>query len=115
MSKKKKQPAKGQKPGQKAQVKEQVTEQAKTKATQAKAKETKKADLPFTKKNYILLIIGVVLIAIGFILMTGGGAENPEVFNPDIFSFRRITLAPIMILAGFVVEIFAIMIKPKED
>jgi membrane-bound ClpP family serine protease len=63
----------------------------------------------------MLLIIGVVLIAIGFILMTGGGSENPEVFNPDIFSFRRITLAPILVLAGFVVEIFAIMIKPKED
>lgn len=115
MSKKKKQPAKGQKPGKKNQVKEQATEQAKTKAHQVKAKETKKVDLPFTKKNYMLLIIGVVLIAIGFILMTGGGSENPDVFNPDIFSFRRITLAPILILAGFVVEIFAIMIKPKED
>lgn len=115
MSKKKKQPAKGQKPQQKAQEKAQNVEQAKTKTTQAKATEKKKADLPFTKKNYMLLIIGVVLIAIGFILMTGGGSENPEVFNPDIFSFRRITLAPILVLAGFVVEIFAIMIKPKED
>ena len=69
----------------------------------------------FGKKNYTLLIIGLVFVAIGFILMLGGGSDDPNVFNPEIFSFRRITLAPILILIGFVIEIFAIMSKPKDE
>ncbi|MDA3779370.1 MAG: DUF3098 domain-containing protein, partial [Bacteroidales bacterium] len=52
---------------------------------------------------------------IGFILMIGGKAESPADFNPEIFSFTRITLAPIIVLFGFVFEIYAIMKKPKED
>lgn len=76
--------------------------------------ETSKADLAFTRENYILLLAGVFLIALGFILMIGGGSDDPKVFNPEIFSFRRITLAPILVLAGFAVEIYAIMKKPKE-
>lgn len=72
------------------------------------------ADFAFGKENYRLMLIGLALIAIGFILMIGGGSDDPNVFNPDIFSFRRITLAPILVLAGFVVEIFAIMKKPKD-
>ena len=67
----------------------------------------------FSKRNYQLLIAGLVLIAIGFILMIGGGSEDPNQFNPEIFSFRRITLAPIVILAGLVVEIYAILHRPK--
>ncbi len=65
------------------------------------------------KKNYILLIIGLLFIIIGFILMSGGGSDDPNVFSEKLFDFRRLTLAPIMVLAGFVIEIFAIMIKPK--
>ena len=61
----------------------------------------------------MLLIIGLALIFVGFILMIGGGSDDPNLFNEKIFSFRRITLAPILVLAGFVVEIFAIMKKPK--
>jgi len=61
----------------------------------------------------MLLIIGLALIFVGFLLMIGGGSDDPNVFNEKIFSFRRITLAPILILAGFVIEIFAIMKKPK--
>jgi len=68
------------------------------------------------KQNYILLAIGFVVIIIGFLLMIGGGSDDPNVFNEEeLFSFRRITLAPIVILAGFVFEIYAIMKKPKED
>lgn len=71
-------------------------------------------EFAFGKENYWLMLIGLVFIALGFILMIGGGSDDPKVFNPEIFSFRRITLAPILILAGFVIEIFAIMKKPKD-
>ena len=68
------------------------------------------------KENYKLLAIGFAIIVIGFILMIGGRTDDPNVFNGDeIFSFRRITLAPIVVLAGFIFEIWAIMKKPKED
>ena len=65
------------------------------------------------KENLKLLVIGLVIIIIGFILMTGGKAEDPSVFNPEISSFRRITLAPMVVLFGFLFEIYAIMKKPK--
>lgn len=71
-------------------------------------------DFAFGKENYRLMLIGLALIALGFILMIGGGSKDPSQFNPEIFSFRRITLAPILVLAGYVVEIFAIMKKPKD-
>ena len=69
--------------------------------------------LAFSKQNYRLLIIGLVVIALGFILMIGGGSDDPNVFSDKIFSFRRMTLAPILIIAGYVIEIFAIMRKTK--
>ena len=70
---------------------------------------------PLGRENYILLIIGFVIIITGFFLMIGGKAENPDEFHAEeIFSFRRITLAPIIVLFGFVFEIWAIMKKPKE-
>jgi hypothetical protein len=68
------------------------------------------------KKNYIMMAIGFGIIVLGFILMMGGVSNEPDVFKADeLFSFRRITLAPIVILAGFVFEIYAIMKKPKMD
>jgi len=67
------------------------------------------------KENYRLLAIGFVIIVIGFLLMIGGKADNPNEFNEEIFSFRRITLAPIIVLFGFIFEIYAIMKKPKES
>ena len=68
------------------------------------------------KENYKLLVIGFIIIIIGFLLMIGGKSEDPNVFNADeIFSFRRITLAPLVVLAGFIFEIWAIMKKPKEN
>ena len=69
----------------------------------------------FDKENYMLMAGGVALIFIGFMLMSGGKSANPHEFHYDeIYSFRRITLAPIVILLGFVVEVFAIMKKPKD-
>ncbi len=68
----------------------------------------------FGKQNYMLLIIGLVVIIVGFLLMIGGGSDDPNVFSEDIFSFRRMTLAPILILAGYIIEIYAIMKKPKD-
>ncbi len=68
------------------------------------------------KENFILLAVGFAIIVIGFILMIGGATDDPNVFNGDkIFSFRRITLAPIVVLGGFIFEIWAIMKKPKEE
>ncbi|WP_423130093.1 DUF3098 domain-containing protein [Gaoshiqia sp. Z1-71] len=67
------------------------------------------------KENYRLLVIGFVIIVIGFILMVGGKSEDPAVFNPEIFSFRRITLAPLVVLFGFLFEIYAIMKKTKSE
>jgi hypothetical protein len=66
------------------------------------------------KENYKLMAIGFGIIVIGFILMIGGGSDDPNVFNPEIFSFRRITLAPLILLFGFLFEIYAIMKKPKN-
>ena len=68
-------------------------------------------DFAFKKKNYILLIVGLIFIVIGFILMSGGKSEDPAVFSEEIFSFQRITLATILVMIGFVIEIFAIMHK----
>ena len=71
-------------------------------------------DFAFGKENYVLVLVGLVLISLGLFLMAGGGSEDPNVFSEEIFSTRRITIAPIVILLGFVVEIFAIMKKPKD-
>ena len=79
-------------------------------------KNEKKEKLSFAlgRENYKLLAIGFVIIVIGFLLMLGGKTKDPNEFSYDIFSFRRITLAPIVVLAGFIFEIWAIMKKPKE-
>ena len=67
------------------------------------------AKMALTMKNYILLLAGFVAIVVGFVLMSGGGSDDPEVFNYDMFSWRRITLAPIVVIAGFAFEIYAIL------
>ncbi|MDR1866458.1 MAG: DUF3098 domain-containing protein [Bacteroidales bacterium] len=72
-------------------------------------------NFPIGKENYKYILIGVGIIVVGFLLMTGGKSDNPNVFNPEIFSFRRITLAPIVVVSGFVFIIWAIMKKPKES
>lgn len=65
--------------------------------------------MPLSTKNYYMMLAGVIVIVIGFILMSGGGDHTATEFDESIFSFRRITLAPIVVIAGFVLEIFAIM------
>ena len=65
--------------------------------------------------NYKLLLMGFVIIVIGFVLMVGGGSDDPNVFNLKMFSFRRITLAPILVLLGLGFEIYAIMKRPKKE
>lgn len=67
------------------------------------------------RKNYLFLLIGLALIALGYLLMIGGGSDDPNKFNPEIFSTQRITIAPVTCLAGFVLIIFAIMYKPKQE
>ncbi len=70
-------------------------------------------EFAFGKKNYILMGVGILLLILGFVLLSGGGSETPEVFNPEIFNFQRIKLAPMIMLSGFILEIFAIMYRPK--
>ncbi len=73
-----------------------------------------KQEFLFEKVNYTILLIGVAVITLGFILMSGGGSEDPTVFNEDIFSFRRIRLAPTTVLIGFGITIYAILKNPKK-
>lgn len=73
-----------------------------------------KQEFLFEKVNYKILLIGIAIIALGFILMSGGGSEDPTVFNEDVFSFRRIRLAPTTVLIGFGVTIYAILKNPKK-
>jgi membrane-bound ClpP family serine protease len=73
-----------------------------------------KRNLAFDRVNYILLVVGMVIVVIGFILMSGDGSTDTA-YNPDIFSARRIKVAPVICLAGFVSMIYAVMRKPKES
>jgi hypothetical protein len=76
--------------------------------------ENKEQGFLFEKVNYKILLVGIAVIAIGFILMSGGGSDNPAVFNNEIFSFRRIRLAPTMVLIGFGITIYSILKNPKK-
>ena len=68
----------------------------------------------FGPLNYILFVVSALFIVLGFVLMSGGGSKDPNVFNPEIFSSTRITVAPIMVLLGFIISVVAIMVKPKQ-
>lgn len=87
---------------------------AESAAPKVKAAGESTAAFAFGKENYRLLLIGLVVILVGFLLMIGGGSDDPNVFSEDIFSFRRMTLAPILVLAGYGIEIYAIMKKPRD-
>jgi hypothetical protein len=78
-----------------------------------KRKESAKQNFVFSKKNYIWMLIGLAFIALGFILMVGGGSDDPNVFSDAIFSVQRIRIAPTLILIGFGIQIYAILLKPK--
>jgi hypothetical protein len=77
--------------------------------------EQNKKEFLFDKVNYKILLIGIGVIALGFILMAGGGSNDPNVFNEAIFNFRRIRLAPTTVLIGFGITIYAILKNPKSD
>ncbi len=80
-----------------------------------KRKEDSKSEFIFGKKNYKWLFIGLAFIAIGFILMSGGGSDDPNVFDESIFSWRRIRLAPTLVLIGFGIQVYAILLNPNKD
>ena len=73
-----------------------------------------KPEFIFQKKNYLFMFVGIAFIALGFILMAGGGSDDPNTFNPDIFNFRRIRLAPTLVLIGLGIEIYAILLNPHK-
>lgn len=81
-----------------------------------KKKPLHKQDLNFVfdKKNYIMMGIGLACIALGYVLMAGGGTDDPTVFNPEIYNFRRIRLAPAIVLLGFAIEVYAILLNPRK-
>ena len=74
----------------------------------------KKKTFLFDKSNYKYVIIGILFIIVGFILMSGGGRDNPNVFSEEIYSFRRIRVAPALILIGFGIQVYAILKSPKK-
>jgi hypothetical protein len=76
--------------------------------------ENKEQGFLFEKVNYKILLVGIAVIAVGFILMSGGGSDDPNVFNNEIFSFRRIRLAPTMVLIGFGITVYSILKNPKK-
>ena len=79
-----------------------------------KRKETSNNEFIFGKKNYKFMLIGLGFIALGFILMSGGGSDDPNVFDPSIFSWRRIRLAPALVLIGFGIQVYAILLNPNK-
>ncbi|MGY0391531.1 DUF3098 domain-containing protein [Bizionia sp. KMM 8389] len=79
-----------------------------------KRKNETQSDFIFGRKNYKFMVIGLAVIALGFILMSGGGSDDPNVFNPEIFNFRRIRLAPTLVLLGFAIEVYAILLNPYK-
>ncbi|MCX2718231.1 DUF3098 domain-containing protein [Lentiprolixibacter aurantiacus] len=73
-----------------------------------------KAEFIFQRKNYLFMFIGLIFISLGFILMSGGGSDDPNFFSPDIYNFRRIRLAPTLVLIGLGIEIYAILLNPHK-
>jgi hypothetical protein len=76
--------------------------------------DTQEKEFLFGKKNYIIMLIGIVFIALGFIFMAGGGSDNPEVFNEEIYNWQRIRLAPTLVIIGLAIEFYAIFTNPKK-
>jgi hypothetical protein len=76
--------------------------------------ENKKQTFLFSKRNYVLLLTGILLNIIGFILMSGGGSNDPNIFNEEIFSFQRITLAPVLVFSGYGFVFWSILKKDKK-
>ncbi len=80
-----------------------------------KRKQTSNDDFIFGKKNYKFMLIGLGFIFLGFALMAGGGSDDPNIFDPSIFSWRRIRLAPTLVLIGFGIQVYAILLSPNKE
>jgi hypothetical protein len=97
-------------------MKEQTARKVATTPVKPTVTNTSPANALFTKENYKWMVIGLIVLALGFFLMAGGKSSNPQVFNDkDVYSPMRITIAPILIIAGLLIEIFAIMKRPKDS
>jgi hypothetical protein len=79
-----------------------------------KKNKKKSEDFIFEKKNFQVMLVGIIFIVIGFVLMSGGGSDDPNVFNPEIYNFRRIRLAPTLVLIGFAIQVYAILLNPRK-
>lgn len=79
-----------------------------------KKQTTSNQEFLFGKRNYIIMFIGLGIIALGFILMAGGASDNPTIFNEEIYNWRRIRLAPTFVIVGLGIEIYAILANPKK-
>ena len=88
-----------------AEIKKQVAEK----------KQAEKVEFAFGRQNYILMFVGLGFLLLGYILMVGGGSDDPNVFSEKLFDFQRLTLSPILLVIGFIIEIFAIMVRPKSS
>jgi|ERR1035437_7567453 hypothetical protein len=92
-----------------------IAAKATTTAKTAIKQEATKGYFAFTKQNYILMIVGILVIISGYYLMAGGKSPDPNVFNPDLFSSKRIIIAPAIVLFGYLIEAFAILYVPKGE
>lgn len=72
-------------------------------------------DFIFEKKNYLFMFIGIGFIILGYLLMAGGGSDDPNIFNPEIYNWRRIRLAPTLVLIGLAIQVYAILLNPKSN
>ena len=79
-----------------------------------KEKKPSNKKLLFTKKNYLISCIGIILIIIGYLIMSGGGSDDPNIFNDEIYNFRRIKVAPLLIIIGLAIQVYAILISDKK-
>ena len=80
-----------------------------------KEKNNAQGEFLFGKRNYVIMIVGIAIILIGFVLMIGGGSDDPSVFNEEMYNFRRIRLAPTVVLIGLAVQVYAIMANPEKN
>ena len=79
-----------------------------------KKNKKKSEDFIFEMKNFQVMLVGIIFIVVGFVLMSGGGSDDPNVFNPEIYNFRRIRLAPTLVLIGFAIQVYAILLNPRK-
>jgi hypothetical protein len=96
-------------------AKQQTAVKEKAASVSAPKQSISSAPFIFDRTNYVIMLTGIVVILVGFALMSGGGTSDPSIFpKEELYSFRRITLAPIVVMLGFVIEIFAILKRPKN-